>query len=356
MDRIAEETEHRIAQTYAALRQMAADRVTGRVQAVHAAHPELAELDRALSQAGSELLLRSLAPDPAEADAARHRLRTLQEQRQALVRRLELDPAYDRPNPTCSLCGDTGKTKEGVVCACRERLRTRFLKEASELGPLTACTFAVHDDSLFEDAIHAERDKADVSPRVQIQGIRAACRTFAREAAASGGEARDLLLVGNPGTGKTFMAACIANDVITRGRSVLYLPAPVMFARLTNHRTLSASFRPDEDRLEEAEREREAILETRLLVIDDLGTETIQPHTLPEFLQVLDHRHGAGLRTVFSTNVDLQTLRQHYDERLWSRLIGHCTVLRFIGDDLRLRAARIRRQSGARSGAPNRES
>ncbi len=355
MDRIAEETEHRIAQTYAALRQKANDAVAGRIRTVHAAHPELAELDRALSQAGSELLLRSLSPDPSEADAARHRLRTLQERRLDLVSQLKLDPAYDRPNPTCSLCGDTGKTKEGVVCTCQDRLRSKYLTEASELGSLVTCTFDVHDDSLFEDAVRTDRDKADVSPRVQIQGIRAACRSYAREAAA-GGEARDLLLVGSPGTGKTFMAACIANELIAHGCSVLYLPAPVLFERLANHRTLSASFRPDEDRLEEAEREREAILETRLLVVDDLGTESIQTHTLPEFLQILDHRHGAGLRTVFSTNVDLQTLRQHYDERLWSRLIGHCTVLRFIGEDLRLRTARIRRQGSVRAGTPDRES
>lgn len=356
MDRIAEETEYRIVQTYAAMRQIAADAVTGRIQAVHAAHPELAELDRALSQAGSELVVRSLAPDPAEAETARHRLRTLQEHRLELVRQLELEPGYDRPTPACTLCGDTGKMVDGLDCTCREPLRTRFLKEASGLGSLVSCTFDAHDDSLFEENVHADRDKADVSPRVQIQGVRAACRTYARETAAPGGEARDLLLVGSPGTGKTFMAACIANEVIAHGRSVRYLPAPVMFDRLANHRTLTASFRPDEDRLEEAEREREAILNSRLLVIDDLGTESIQTHTLPEFLQVLDHRHGAGLRTVFSTNVDLQTLRQHYDERLWSRLIGHCTVLRFIGDDLRLRAARIRRQGGARAGAPARES
>ena len=98
-------------------------------------------------------------------------------------------------------------------------------------------------------------------------------------------------------------------------------------------------------RFEEAGRDYATILESRLLIIDDLGTESMKPATLPELLQILDQRHGAGLRTLFCTNAEPAALRDLYDERLWSRLIGRCTILRFFGDDLRLRAARTRRES-----------
>ncbi len=341
MDRIANETARQVAQVYASLRQQAADAVERRIQAVHAAHPEVAGLDRALALAGAELVLHSVQPDARIAQDTRRRLRVLAQERHEALSRLGLPADYDRPLPQCPQCGDTGFITEDTPCDCRLTYERRFLAAASGLGPLVDSTFANQDDRLFEDRIQAERDQADVSPREQLRGVRTVCRTFA-DAVGTGDSARvrDLLLVGRPGTGKTYMAASIANRVIDLGRSVRYLPAPLMFEQLSVFRALSASFRPDESRLEEAEFDRDIILGSRLLIIDDLGTETIQAHTLPEFLHILDTRHGAGLRTVFATNVDLQTLRQHYDERLWSRLIGRCTVLRLLGADLRLAAAR----------------
>jgi hypothetical protein len=166
---------------------------------------------------------------------------------------------------------------------------------------------------------------------------------YAREAAA-GGEARDLLLVGSPGTGKTFMAACIANELIAHGRSVLYLPAPVLFERLANHRTLSASFRPDEDRLEEAEREREAILETGYWWSTTWEPSRFKLIRCPSFADTGPPSRG-GVRTVFSTNVDLQTLRQQLRRASLVPSDRALYGVAFHGEDLRLRTARIRRQA-----------
>ncbi|MBP7402700.1 MAG: ATP-binding protein [Clostridia bacterium] len=352
MDRIAEETERRIAQAYALRRQAAADAVAGRIASLHAAHPALADIDRAIAVAGSELVLESLGPVPDRSSGAQDRLHGLAAQKEVLLRGLGIDPSYDRPARVCGDCADTGTLSGGEPCPCRGALRTRLLTEASGLGSLASCTFDVQDKNLFDDRVNENRDKADVSPRVQWNGVRIACRTFAAETGDGDAGVRDLLLVGSPGTGKTFMAASIANEVIARGRSVRYLPAPAMFDILGNYRTLCSSFRPDEERFEDAERDRAVILESRLLVVDDLGTESVPPHTaLPELLNILDRRHGDSLRTVFCTNVDLKTLQRHYDERLWSRIIGRCTVLRFIGDDLRLRALRMRRPAPTRGGA-----
>ncbi len=360
MDRIAKETARRITHMYAAMRQQAADAVERQIAAIHTAHPQIAALDRALAQAGAQLVLHTVQPHTHAAPHPQRQLRDLAQERQEVVQRLGLDPAYDRPLSHCAQCGDTGYTAPGVSCDCRRDWERRFLAEASGLGSLVDCTFARQDDRLFEDRVQAERDRADVSPREQARGVRAVSRQFAT-AVGSGNsaQARDLLLVGKPGTGKTYMAASIGNEVIAHGRSVRYLPAPLMFEQLSVHRALSASFRPDPDRLEAAAYDRDVILGCQLLILDDLGTETVQAHTLPEFLHVLDTRHGAGLRTVFATNVDLQALRQHYDERLWSRLLGRCTVLRLIGGDLRLaaaqRAARNRRRGRTAAAAPDRE-
>ena len=347
MDRIADEISRKLAQTYATRRNAAIDNRDRRVSAIHAAHPELAEYTREIDISGSALVLEVL--DSGRPPLAGAQLKALEASRQALLAKLGIPSDYDVVKPVCSSCGDTGRVtvKTGSdpgICDCQTELRRVYLREASDLGSLASFCFANFDESLFDEHVNEKRDRADVSPRVQTQGVRNVCKKFVQSLGKSSPDSRDLLFTGMPGTGKTCMAACVANEAIDACLSVRYLPAPRMFDILGGYRALSASFRPDEDRFEEAERDYATILESRLLIIDDLGTESMKPATLPELLQILDQRHGAGLRTLFCTNAEPAALRDLYDERLWSRIIGRCTILRFFGDDLRLKAARDRRQ------------
>ncbi len=343
MDRIAEETTARTAQVLALRRTGAGDARDRRVGGVHAAHPELAKIADELAIAGSALVLEAI--DPARPTQARDRMIALEEARSTILREAAIPADYDHIRPVCSRCGDTGRLDGGPFCSCRNELFRAFLLEASELGPLSSYSFDAFDDTLFDEQVNGTRDRADVSPRVQIQGIRNACQKFVLSMKKGTTDNRDLLFTGMPGTGKTCMAACVANAVMDSGLSVRYLPAPRLFAILDSYRTLCSSFRPDEDRLDEAERDYATILESRLLIIDDLGTEPLKAATLPDLLQILDQRHGAGLRTLFCTNAEPTSLQKLYDERLWSRMAGRCNILRFFGDDLRIRAARVRRRT-----------
>ena len=282
MDRIAEETGRRLAQVFASRRLAAAENRDRRIDALHAAHPELAEYTREIAIAGSALVLEAL--DPSRTPLAGARLKALEVSRLALLRQIGIPLDYDTAKPTCESCGDTGWTldKAGSApreCDCHAGLRRDFLREASGLGSLALFRFSTFDESLFDEQVNEKRDRADVSPRVQMQGVRNVCRKFVQSLRTPSPDSRDLLFTGMPGTGKTCMAACVANETIDAGLSVRYLPAPRMFDILGGYRALSASFRPDEDRFEEAGRDYATILESRLLIIDDLGTESMKPAT-----------------------------------------------------------------------------
>jgi len=117
-----------------------------------------------------------------------------------------------------------------------------------------------------------------------------------------------LLLLGSYGTGKTHLAAAIANFVISLGVPTLFLTVPDLLD------WLRATF---EKGGEETYSERfEDIRNVRFLVLDDLGTQSATPWACEKLYQIINHRYTLGLPTVITTNQDLNTL----DERIASRL------------------------------------
>ena len=80
------------------------------------------------------------------------------------------------------------------------------------------------------------------------------------------------------------------------------------------------------------------LLTVDLLVIDDLGTKTLNSMKFTELYKIINTRLLSGkTKTIISTNLDLKGLFKTYDERLVSRFIGYYDIYRFYGDDIRLK-------------------
>jgi DNA replication protein DnaC len=148
-------------------------------------------------------------------------------------------------------------------------------------------------------------------------------------------ETKNMFFLGKPGTGKTFLSGCIANDLINRGKSVLYLSSPELYEKITEYRVLSNAFSPDPERFEMSSETYHSILQCDLFILDDLGTETIHANRQPELLNILNHRLNMNKKIIISTNLDTASLSSLYDERVLSRIFGNFSVLRFFGEDLR---------------------
>lgn len=303
------------------------------IERVYWDYPELAEIDRLLMQENATIALEILGDGVMRKTSSKKE--ELLAKRDAFLVKNNIPHGFDSPVHRCELCNDTGRTIDNSKspCQCYYKLLIPKLIEKSNLGNIGQYTFRNFDINLFSDNANQDKYGVAVSPRKQIEGIRMICdefiKTFDRN------ETKSLFFIGKPGTGKTFLSGCIANELIQKGKFVLYFSSPELFEEIAHYRMLSNSFAPNPERLEKSQMTYNSILSCDLLIIDDFGTETQNTSRQPELLSILNQRSGCDKKFIISTNLDIKSLSSIYDERVLSRVHGNFNVLKFFGEDLR---------------------
>jgi DNA replication protein DnaC len=137
-----------------------------------------------------------------------------------------------------------------------------------------------------------------------------------------------LLLLGGYGTGKTHLAAAIANYVVQDHRMQVYF---AVAPDLLHH--LRGAYAPGSDVTYDERFEQ--IRSVYLLIIDDLGAEQSTPWAVEKLYQIFNHRYNLRLPTVVTSNCDLDRL----DPRIASRLCDPdlCRHVFLAGGDYRMR-------------------
>jgi DNA replication protein DnaC len=118
-----------------------------------------------------------------------------------------------------------------------------------------------------------------------------------------------LVFMGPYGCGKTHLAAAIANMRSSMGDSPLF----IMLPDLLDH--LRATFSPHSTVA--YDRRFEQIRTASLLVLDDVGTQSMTPWVKEKLYQLFNHRYNAELPTVITTADTLSEM----DPRIVSRLL-----------------------------------
>ena len=118
-----------------------------------------------------------------------------------------------------------------------------------------------------------------------------------------------LVLMGGYGSGKTHLAAAIANYRARLGDPPLF----VMVPDLLDH--LRATFSPNSNVA--FDRRFDEIRTAPLLVLDDLGTQSMTPWVREKLYQLFNYRYNAELPTVITTSDSLDEM----DPRIRSRLL-----------------------------------
>jgi DNA replication protein DnaC len=138
-----------------------------------------------------------------------------------------------------------------------------------------------------------------------------------------------LLLWGDVGTGKSYMAACIANALIDRGASV----------RMTNFATIINDLFHAEDKNEYIR----CLCNYGLLIIDDLGIERNSEYSLENVFNVIDQRYISGRPMIITTNMPLSDLKNDNGlshRRIYDRILERCVPVCVSGQNIR----RMKRQ------------
>jgi DNA replication protein DnaC len=125
-----------------------------------------------------------------------------------------------------------------------------------------------------------------------------------------------LVFMGGYGSGKTHLAAAIANYRAKLGDPPLF----VMVPDLLDH--LRATFSPNSNVA--FDRRFDEIRMAPLLVLDDLGTQSMTPWVKEKLYQLFNYRYNAELPTVITTSDSLDEM----DPRIRSRLLDGklCTI------------------------------
>ena len=282
--------------------------------------PEIGRLMDARREAVMKSVYTAFAA-PAEADLT-GRVEKWNADIKALLTQSGFPEDYLDPVFTCALCEDTGYCGEGKksLCDCAKALYAELLEK--EGGFENRQDFAHFDLSVFPE--DGPVDKKGRTQREQMGVFRDYCQAYAD--ALPHPDKKTLLFYGGSGLGKTFLLRCIHDRARERGVASLCVTANQLIRTARK-----AIFSREQE-------EMDALFETDLLLIDDLGTEPlIENVTVEELFNILNERQTAGLCTVLSTNLSLKDLQNRYTERVISRLLSRqsCQSLHFEGIDIR---------------------
>ncbi|HMO53896.1 MAG TPA: ATP-binding protein, partial [Tepidiformaceae bacterium] len=206
----------------------------------------------------------------------------------------------------CGICGGAGFVRRSYPvdhprfgkaepCSCvlveDETARRNRLERISNIGALRRFTF----ENLVPAGRSGESDRFERAYQ--------AVRDYAEEPAGW------LVLTGGSGSGKTHLAAALANRRIEIGQPALFMVVPDMLDHLR------ASYDAGEDDIG-FEQMFEHVRNAPLLILDDIDTGAGTTWAKEKMLQVVNHRFNLGLATVFTTT----TRPQELDDRLATRL------------------------------------
>ena len=135
-----------------------------------------------------------------------------------------------------------------------------------------------------------------------------------------------LLLFGNVGTGKSYAAGCIANALIDRMISVLYVDMTDVVNRM------QGNFGADRDSY------LKRITRPDLLILDDLGAERNTSYGKERVFDIVNRRLLSRKPMIITTNIALSVMQKATDlddRRIYDRVLEVCVPVLFDGENFR---------------------
>ena len=135
-----------------------------------------------------------------------------------------------------------------------------------------------------------------------------------------------LLLFGNVGTGKSYAAGCIANALIDRMITVLYVSMSDVVNRM------QGNFGADCDNY------LKKLMRPDLLILDDLGAERNTSYGKERVFDVVNRRLLSHKPMIITTNITLSAMQKATDlddRRIYDRVLEVCVPVLFNGENFR---------------------
>lgn len=225
------------------------------------------------------------------------------------VKKEDISPKFE-----CKKCNDMGYVGTQMCECLKKNIQSRLLEE-SGLKNVVLHSFSESDKNIL-----AQNETLQKAHKIGIE--------FANNFPQN--KFKNLVFVGNVGKGKTFLAECIANQVMRNGFYVVYVTSFELNNLVVKTMDLFS---------ENREEILSPLLECDLLIIDDLGTEPVyKKFSIDNLYTIINQRQLHNLSTIISTNLSPQMIRDNYGDRLFSRIFNkqNTIAILFDGKDLRI--------------------
>lgn len=130
------------------------------------------------------------------------------------------------------------------------------------------------------------------------------------------------------GTGKTLLSCCLLNEVVKRYDISVKFISVLDYLELTKK-----GYANEEDK-----REKEGILSTSVLVLDDIGVEVSKDWVNTTLYHLINFRYSNKLITIITSNASIDKLR--VDDRIKDRLNEMCIPVHMPEYSVRTRKAK----------------
>ncbi len=301
------------ARRFQALRDMEIRRET-----VYSRFPKLRAVQNALTGNAAARARAKITGNEAELPALLKEAEALKEEKAQLLLEYRIPEGYLTPHYTCPDCKDTGYIGS-EKCHCFRRAISELLYDQSGIREVLQ---RENFDALSMEYYNQDLAIGSKNLYDYMREKIAFCRNYAAHFDENPGS---ILFYGPTGTGKTFLSNCIAKELLDSCHSVLYFSAIDLFNLFSRNR-----YGADADSIDRS------VLACDLLIIDDLGTESVNSFTASKLFYCVNERLNRGKGTLISTNLDPSHLRDIYSERILSRIVSGYTLIRLDGKDIRI--------------------
>ncbi len=244
----------------------------------------------------------------------------------------------------CPVCGEvikkilpfplldgTGRVKDmtvNIMCACKrkelEEYETKQKKLEEMVGIQWLKRLSLMDAKLSEARLEAFDETDDNSKLLKI--IKNYILNFDKMYK----ENQGLILYGPVGTGKSYAAAVIANELLEKKVQVVM----TSFIKILKE----VSTFDDSERLQ-------TITNAKLLIIDDLGAERGTDYAIEKVYDIIDSRYRSSKPVILTTNLSIEQMKSCDDirySRIYDRIFEMCYPVKVNGFSWRKKEAASR--------------
>ena len=307
-----------------------------RKKELYAKLPRLQEIEIELNNFAINTAKNILNGTSSSLESLNAKVSILKKEKEKILKENNIPEDFLEPKYECPICKDTGYIQNehsaSSLCSCLTQKLLDISYNKSNISNLEKENFSTFNLNIFPDKPDPEKYKIDISPRQNMLIIKEKCLEFVENF--DDPKTHNLLFTGNTGLGKTFMSNCIANELIKKGKNVLYQTAPVLLETVIDNK-MNKYKNSTQDVFYKN------VLESDLLIIDDLGTECLNSMKLSELFTILNTRllnlSNHVTKTIISTNLSINNIFKNYEERIGSRIAGYYDIYYFFGNDLRFK-------------------